>query len=217
VANKNSVLREEYRREDQYLSIEIQPEVSIFFLFFSTSSVLWQRAVLRFIVLSVAIRNLIAGANPIAGQNAALFWDGLEWLEREFSISGKGLVTFLSRGVAAAIAGPNAALFWDGVERLRDKLTSSGLVRIMCDGVASRTSSPEWVDAVLGVLHFTSAACVRALVHHLPTVAMVGAMHARLQPRYSSEHRRFEREVCVGSFQRKRERVCKWLSDDWCG
>jgi len=26
-ANKNSVLREEYRREDQYLSIEIQPYI----------------------------------------------------------------------------------------------------------------------------------------------------------------------------------------------
>jgi len=29
------------------------------------SSALWQRAVLRFIVLSFAIRNLLAGANPI--------------------------------------------------------------------------------------------------------------------------------------------------------
>ena len=31
----------------------------------SSSSALWQRVVLRFIVLSVAIRNLLAGANPM--------------------------------------------------------------------------------------------------------------------------------------------------------
>jgi len=34
------------------------------------SSALWQRAVLRFIVLSVAIRYLLAGANPIMTNSA---------------------------------------------------------------------------------------------------------------------------------------------------
>ena len=37
---------------------------------FFFSSALWQRAVLRFIVLSVAIRNLLAGANPITTTSA---------------------------------------------------------------------------------------------------------------------------------------------------
>ena len=36
----------------------------------SSSSALWQRVVLRFIVLSVAIRNLLAGANPITTSSA---------------------------------------------------------------------------------------------------------------------------------------------------
>jgi len=36
----------------------------------SSSSALWQRAVLRFIVLSVAIRNLLDGANPITTSSA---------------------------------------------------------------------------------------------------------------------------------------------------
>jgi len=153
-------------------------------------------------------------AVAIAGPNAALFWASLKRLKDEFGISDNNLVTFMGNSVAAAIKGPKAALFWTGLSRLNDKLTSCGTMRIMCDGVASHTSSPEWVDAVLGVLHLTSAVCVRALVHKSPTVAMAGAVHAHLQTCNSSEHKHFERGVCVGDFQRKRERVRKWLSDE---
>jgi len=173
-------------------------------------------ATLRWIHARNPVSTFMCGgvAAAIAGPNAALFWAGVERLKRDLGISGKDLVTFMGNGVAAAIAGPNAALFWAGLSRLNDKLISSGVVRIMCNGVASRTSSPERVDAVLGVLHLTSAGCVCALVHKSPTVSFAEAVHARLQILAPSEHKRFERVVCMGRFQCKRERVRKWLSDE---
>ena len=87
--------------------------------------------------------NSVAAA--IAGPNAALFWDGMERLKRDFGISGKSLVTFMCDGVAAAIAGPNAALFWAGVKQLERDFGISGksLVTFMCDGVAAAIAGPN--------------------------------------------------------------------------
>ena len=68
------------------------------------------------------------------------------------------------------------------------------------------------MDAVLGVLSMTSAACVRALVHVSPTVVEAPAVHTRLQHLAPSEHKRFEDEVCKGADHVKHKRVSEWLA-----
>ena len=94
-------------------------------------------------VMCTFMGNSMAAA--ISGPNAALFWAGVERLERDFGISGMSLVTFMCNGVAAAIAGPNAALFWAGVEQLKRNFGISGksLVTFMCDGVAAAIAGPN--------------------------------------------------------------------------
>jgi len=67
------------------------------------------------------------------------------------------------------------------------------------------------VDAVLGVMSMTSAACVRALVHNPPGLKQAEAVHTRLKLLDQSEHERFEDEVCKGDRPAKRKRVSEWL------
>jgi len=95
------------------------------------------------------------------------------------------------------------------MERLREKM-GDGLASIMCPGVACRASSPEWVDAVLGVLGLTSAACVRALVYYSSVEDQAEAVYTRLKLD-PDEHKRFEDVVCKGRKPTKRKRVLEWL------
>jgi len=96
------------------------------------------------------------------------------------------------------------------MERLEAKM-GDGLARIRCPGVACHASSPEWVDAVLGVLGLTSAACVRAVVYYSPVVDQAEAVYTRLllEP---PNCKRFEDVVCKGDYATKRKRVHEWLA-----
>ena len=67
------------------------------------------------------------------------------------------------------------------------------------------------MDAVIGVLHLTSEACVRALVYYSPVVKQAEAVHTRLQLLAPSERKRFEDEVCKGCKSVKGKRVREWL------
>ena len=149
-------------------------------------------------------------AAAIAGPSAERFWDGLRALKGEFGITGKALVTFTKGGVAAAIAGPGAERFWGGLPTFND--AGIDVLSIMCDGVASRISSPSWADAVIGVLRLTSTDCVRNLVYTSSTVALVQDVHARLLGLPPSEREHFAQHVCVGEYSVKIERVRAWLT-----
>jgi len=117
----------------------------------------------------------------------------------------------VSEWVAGRVTVSKSTLAREGIERLKRALGEGGLARIMCPGVASNASSEKWVDAVLGVLSMTSAACVRALVYYSPVLKQAEAVHTRLQLLAPSERRRFEDEVCKGDKHVKRKRMSEWL------
>jgi len=142
-------------------------------------------------------------------KNADRCFEMLRRLKADFGVLD--LVQFVNNSLSSASKGPKATLFWEGMERLNDALGTGGLVRIMCNGVASHTSSEKWVDAVLGVLSMTSANCVGALVYVSPVVGDAEAVHTRLQPLAPSERKRFEVEVCKGHYSVKGKRVREWL------
>ena len=95
-------------------------------------------------------------------EDADCFFKMLGRLKADFGVVD--LVKFVNNSLSSAAKGPEYKLFWEGMERLKGKLGAGGLASIMCDVVAKRTSSEKWVDAVIGVLHLTSEACVRACV-----------------------------------------------------
>ena len=134
----------------------------------------------------------------------------LKKLKAEFGVVD--LVQFVEDSFSSAARGPEAKVFWEGMKRLKGALGEGGLASIMCGGVASNASSEKWVDAVIGVLHLTSEACVRALVYVSLVVDDAPAVHTRLQLLAPSERKRFEDEVCKGRNPAKRKRMREWLA-----
>jgi len=143
-------------------------------------------------------------------EDADRFFAMLKKLKADFGVVD--LVSFVNNSLASAARGPESELLWKGIQRFHVALGKGGLASIMCNEVASRTSSSTWVGAVLGVLHLTSAACVRALVYKSPTVDDAPAVHERLQLLDSPKRKRFADEVCMGTYAAKRQRVSEWLA-----
>jgi len=149
------------------------------------------------------------GVAAFIREGDALFFKMLEKLKADFKVVD--LVPFVNNSLSSAARGPKSEVFWVGMEQLKGELGEGGLASIMCGGVASSTSSPEWVHAVLGVLHLTSAACVRALVYYSPVVNDAPAVHKRLQLAALFERKRFADKVCKGADPVKPKRVREWL------
>jgi len=143
-------------------------------------------------------------------EDADRFFAMLKKLKADFGVVD--LVSFVNGSLTSAARGPDSELLWKGMQRFHVALTEGGVASIMCDGVASRTSSSTWVGAVLGVLRLTSEACVRALVYKSPTVDDAPAVHERLQLLDSSKRKHFADEVCMGRYANKRQRVSEWLA-----
>jgi len=150
------------------------------------------------------------GVATFLKEDADLFFEMLKKLKADFGVVD--LVPFVNNSLSSAARGPASKMFWEGMERVKGAMGEGGLASIMCGEVASRTSSSTWVDAVLGVLRLTSAACVRALVRKSPVVGDAPAVHKRLQLLDSPKRKHFADEVCKGDDHVKRKRVSGWLA-----
>jgi len=153
---------------------------------------------------------MVGGVAKFIREDADRFFKMLKKLKADFGVVG--LVPFVNDCLSSAARGPKSKMFWEGMERLKGAMGEGGLASIMCGVVAKRTSSPEWVDAVIGVLSMTSEACVRALVYYSPVAKQAEAVHTRLQLLAPSKCKRFEDEVCKGRKGVKGKRVHEWLA-----